>query len=451
MNVLKSKRVINAILLVTPFVLALLSTVLLHATGVDEDNIGFALQEADSRQRTQTLKKEDFPLVIKAYGKVVAARHTTISSEVKGRIIAINPVLEQGNLVAENEWLVKVEDIEYKQILAEKEEALATAQLALFEENARQEQAAEDLESLLPEFRTPLALRQPQVLLAKARVKSAKTGIALARQRLDRTRVNAPYSGFIANRQVSLGDYVAPGDTLATLYDGEKLHVKSTLSKSQLNQLATMIKARGERFEQGISQPKRSQGESGYLDLHSLADHISVSIEDSWGTNVVKLAANEVILAATLDAQTQQQVITLTFQPDIRHLLRPKPGSSVVVKFNAGVLADVFRISKHDIPKNWLLNNKEFEESSPDRFNLPILNQFGEVTHQIVKVAYHNENDLFLRADTQENSLFWLTEISLIQVGEKRRYSNEGFYQSITRFDFGQSIAPDLEEVRHVF
>lgn len=99
----------------------------------------------------------------------------------------------------------------------------------------RQDIAASDLE-LLDELGEPvtaedrkLALREPQLKTAKARVTFARAAVAQAELDLERTTIRAPFDLQVLERTVDVGSQVAPGDTLGRLVGVGEYWVTTTV------------------------------------------------------------------------------------------------------------------------------------------------------------------------------------------------------------------------------
>ncbi len=383
MKVAGIRRVLHLALVSVPLFLASVTAALLLATGADDDDIGFAIDSAERHLRTIKLERESLELSLTAYGEVRAAQSTVLKAEVMGKVIDINPALESGYPLSKGEVLVRIEDWEYRQQLAQARENLAHARLTLAEEEARKAQAEEDLASLPEEMQTALAFRKPQMQLAQARVASALAEVELARQNLERTQVLAPYDGFVTRRLVSLGDYLSQGDEILEIYQGERLLIDTALSKFQVSQLNHMAQA-----VDGESPRERSGSLPG----------LQVTVEDDWGSDLYRYEVNDILFGAKLHPQSRQQPVTLTLeQPEKAGQRQLLPGSSVTTLFAMGRLKDVFRLSKSTLSDFQPGLFADAETSAGSWLDLPVLNQQEEVVEQRLRVVYQTQTDLYLR------------------------------------------------------
>ncbi|HEO70052.1 MAG TPA: HlyD family efflux transporter periplasmic adaptor subunit [Candidatus Hydrogenedentes bacterium] len=81
---------------------------------------------------------------------------------------------------------------------------------------------------------TDLLLRAPQLASKHAAVAIAQAALDKARLDLERTIITAPFNAMLQSRTVSLGSYVAPGATLATLVGTDEYWVELAVPVDEL-------------------------------------------------------------------------------------------------------------------------------------------------------------------------------------------------------------------------
>ena len=180
---------------------------------------------------------------IQAYGTVMPAREVGLSLEVSGRIEEIHPHMQPGGLVKEGELLLRVNRDEYELALARAEAALAEAVADLEVEQGRQRVAQREWELFgedMPESELgrELALREPQLNQAKARIASARSEVERAQLDLDRTEIHAPFDAMILEESVDIGQTVGVNDEVAMLVGTEAFWVQASVPASQIGVLA---------------------------------------------------------------------------------------------------------------------------------------------------------------------------------------------------------------------
>lgn len=187
------------------------------------------------RVKVQEVKLGPHRVVVRGEGTVRPAREVGLVPEVAGKVVYVSPALKKGGSFAEGEVLLRIDPRNYllNLTLAEAEVKEAESQLALLEEeaaSAREEWRIQGGEGEPP----PLLVKEPQLAAARARLDAAKARLKRARLDLERTVLRAPFTGRVLEKRVDLGEYVAPGQVLATLYCTEAVEVAVPLHEEKL-------------------------------------------------------------------------------------------------------------------------------------------------------------------------------------------------------------------------
>ncbi|MBT2245935.1 efflux RND transporter periplasmic adaptor subunit [Sphingobium sp. BHU LFT2] len=162
----------------------------------------------------------DVPAGLEAVGTLTAVREVTLSPEVAGRVAALN--ITAGAQVRAGSLLVQLFDGPER---ADRQAAQARAAFASVQ-LTRSEQLA------------PTGA-EPRELLQQRRAERDQA-VAAVRQidaRLVQKQVRAPFSGEIGIRRVNLGQYLNPGDPVATLTALDQLYVEFALPQQELARL----------------------------------------------------------------------------------------------------------------------------------------------------------------------------------------------------------------------
>lgn len=168
---------------------------------------------------------ESYQVNIDTWGEVQPKESTQLSSFVGGEVVEIHPVFSAGGLVNKGEVLVIVDESDYQASLVEAEANLAAAQADLEQEIALAEVAKEEWATVSKEKVSALALRKPQLLSAKARLKASEAALSRAQRNLERCKVKAPYDALILSRQIGLGQVVNQGSVIGEIYNIESAEV----------------------------------------------------------------------------------------------------------------------------------------------------------------------------------------------------------------------------------
>lgn len=192
---------------------------------------------------TTVVHREVRPLKVHGYGNVMPARRAWIHAEVEGKVVELNPAVRPGGRVEEGELLVQIDPRVYRYRLAEAEGQLAQAKAQLAQEEGRQDVAEldweyyqENVEEQAQADRS-LALRVPQMQSARAQVETAKAQRDRAQLQLEKTRIEAPFDGFIRQEQVGLGQLVTPQSQLVELIGNATFWVEASLPVKQLDRI----------------------------------------------------------------------------------------------------------------------------------------------------------------------------------------------------------------------
>ena len=181
--------------------------------------------------RVEPMQLQSGPVIS---GSLQARRVASVRAEVGGSILEVKA--DQGQEVREGELLARVEEGTLRaQVLA----ASSTVRVA---RNALQVTKADEqrLQQLVKqgvitrrEFeRTQLARTQAEGQLAEAQAR-----LKLAQDQLGRTRIRAPFTGVVSERQVHAGDIVQPGAPLFTVVDPATLRLDASVPAAQLDQV----------------------------------------------------------------------------------------------------------------------------------------------------------------------------------------------------------------------
>jgi membrane fusion protein (multidrug efflux system) len=145
---------------------------------------------------------------ISTVGSLQANESVVIRAEIAQRIAAIE--FTEGRTVKGGDVLVRLDATELAAQVAQNE---AAAELA--RANLERAKPLQDEKLISPQAFDELS----------AKLKEAEAGLAVARERLSKATIRAPFGGKLGLRQVSPGDYVQPGQALVNLEDVSSVKV----------------------------------------------------------------------------------------------------------------------------------------------------------------------------------------------------------------------------------
>ena len=153
-------------------------------------------------------------------GTIEAIEEITVVSEINAAVV--NLPFEEGSQITKGDIIAQLDD---SQLSAEviREEALYTQSLATYnrvksivEQNAGTPQDLDD---------------------ALASLKVAEANLKLAKARLDKTRIVAPFSGMIGSRKVSIGGFLRTGDPITELANLNEIRISFSAPERYLSEL----------------------------------------------------------------------------------------------------------------------------------------------------------------------------------------------------------------------
>lgn len=157
---------------------------------------------------------------ITAVGTLQSNESVILRPEIAGRIARIH--FQEGERVEAGVPLITLDDSVYRAELAQ-----AEAGLNLSRQNAQRAQE-------LFQRRVGTARTRDE---AAAALGASEAEVALARARLEKTRLAAPFSGVLGLRRVSVGDYVNPGQDIVNLENIDPIKVDFRVPEPALSDI----------------------------------------------------------------------------------------------------------------------------------------------------------------------------------------------------------------------
>jgi RND family efflux transporter MFP subunit len=166
---------------------------------VSDDTIPVRLASVTLRPLDQTI-----PVV----GTLFPKDEAVLSAEVDGRVEKI--MAEFGDRLADGQVVAHIDRLTYEAQVRQAEAALARTQ-ASATNSSRELKRVQELSRSAIASASDLDQAQASMEVAQAEVKSSEAALAIARLRLEKSEVKAPYDCAVAERIVGAGDYVKAG------------------------------------------------------------------------------------------------------------------------------------------------------------------------------------------------------------------------------------------------
>ena len=215
----------------------------------------------------EVMVAEEGQYAMKVRGFGDSKMHFTLSltSQDSGQVVAISENLEAGCRVKKGAVLVQIDDTDYLAAVADAKSELATARLALLEEEREASQAQTEWKAsgFTGQPDSALVLHKPYLVAAQATVEKAETALASADKNLALTQITAPFDAIVGARIVVPGSYLQEGTEVATLYSTDLIEIAVPLPVrdwSNLPDIDTLINGRWPVEITGVENGQTWQG-----------------------------------------------------------------------------------------------------------------------------------------------------------------------------------------------
>jgi len=186
-----------------------------------------------------TVVNSDYSIKVTTNGTVAAETRGNLVAQVSGEIIDVSKSFANGGSFQKDDVLLKIDGRDFKTAMQSAQASLSQAKVALSQEQATAAQAEKDWKRLgFAGKPNDLVMRKPQLNAAISQRDSAQSAFNKARLDFSRTRVKAPYDGYVIRKNVSLGQFVGTGTVLAEVFSADGLEVQLPLNQDQFSQLS---------------------------------------------------------------------------------------------------------------------------------------------------------------------------------------------------------------------
>lgn len=171
-------------------------------------------------------------------GSVRPSAEIDVAPQVGGKVVWVSPAFQSGGRVGVGQTLFRIEEADYAYRAQEAEANLAASRVAFLQEQEQAEIAREQYE-LYADRRgagtrsseaSPLTLREPQLEAAGAAQSRDEARLEEANLALSRTRITAPFDGYVREESVDVGQVLSPGQPVGRLFASDAVEVVVPLS-----------------------------------------------------------------------------------------------------------------------------------------------------------------------------------------------------------------------------
>jgi len=173
-------------------------------------------------------------LDVHSQGIVTPRNEIDLIPEVSGKIIQLHTDFVTGGFFTRNDVLVSIDPRDYDYAIAQAQAQIAEAKRQLAMEEAQADQAHSEWQALGEGIATSLAMREPQLAEARAKLKAAEASLLQAQIKRSRCELRAPFTGRLQTKMAGLGQTIQAGEKLAHLYSTDLAEIRLPLPTDQL-------------------------------------------------------------------------------------------------------------------------------------------------------------------------------------------------------------------------
>ena len=355
--------------------------------------------------QTVAMSPRSEQVYLEAFGTVIPAKQVALRSEVEGRIIKKNEELIPGGIIAKGELVVQIDPLDYQLLVNQRETEVAEARYSLDLEEGQQIIAKGEWQLLeqdvvASQASKSLALREPHLRFAKAKLQAAESRLAAAKLSVKRTAINAPFDGLVLDSLVEQGQLISSQTELATLAATEQFWVQVTIPVSRLSRI---------QFPDNGGQPGASA---------------KIIYENEDGTRISRPGTLFKLLGE-LDSQSRMAKILVAINDplSLKENAKGNPagspeygkillGSYVKVEMDAGTLDNVYVVTRRAVHEGniiWLLSQENRLITRP------------------VDIVWRRQDEMLIRVDLHDSEKLIISRLqsplpgmALRNAGEKK-------------------------------
>ena len=298
--------------------------------------------------KTITIQPGNEPVFIEAYGTVIPAQQVKLYAEVEGRVLRHNREMVPGGVIKKNDFILQIDTSDYTLQVNEATAEVANAQYELELEEGRQTIAKQEWQLLEREVESSLAskslaLREPHLKHAKAKLDAVKSRLASAELDLERTTIRSPFNAIVLEEFVEHGQLIGRQTDIATLAGSDYFWIQVSIPVSRL---------------QHIAFPDEKNGQGSLVD---------VIIEEKNGGPEIIRQGTLFKLLGDLDPKGRMARILVSIEDPLN--LSEKKGKSAIskillgsyvkIRISAGSLNNVYRVPRQAVREGnrlWVVN-----------------------------------------------------------------------------------------------
>lgn len=352
------------------------------------------------RVTVETVRLVPRTIIIHSQGNVRPRTQSHLVPEVSGQVLEVSPSFVEGGFFEKDDVLLRLDRTDFELALAAARARVEQAGLSLAREEAEAAIARQEWEALGEENEgqpSPLTLREPQLASARAQLEASRADLELARRNLERTEIRAPYAGRVRSKQVDVGQFVARGSPVATIYAVDYAEVRLPLTSDEIAHIDLPL---------------------GYRDDDDELPRPRVEIETSLGGEVHVWKGEIVRTEGEIDPRTRLiYVVARVENPYARDEDADRPPLAANLFVRA-------RIQGKTYPKTFSMPRQAARGSRQDR--VLVLDDEDRVHFRDVEVLRRDAETLVIRDGLQEGDRVVTSRLDVVVENMKVRIPSAG-------------------------
>lgn len=184
---------------------------------------------------------------IEVNGTVIPVRKIELLTEVEGMAVHVNPDMVNGGIVKKGDLLLRIDSADYDFDIRNKRALVTEAKLNLEIEKAQHNIALKQWDDLndgsSEQVNMSLALREPQLENALAKLDAAESSLEAALLAKKRTFVTSPFNALVLEQNVSKGQLVTRQNPVATIVDTDEFWIQASVPLDKLRWISFPLNA----------------------------------------------------------------------------------------------------------------------------------------------------------------------------------------------------------------
>ena len=175
-------------------------------------------------------------VLITGEGTVKPLRKINLVPQVSGKIVHMSPAMTGGGSFNKGETLLRIDPTDYELAVKSSEARVKDLESTLLITIEEAEVAFEEwkLSGGNGEEPPPLVAKIPQLEAARANLAAGNADLEKAKLNLDRVTLRAPFEGRIIQKNVDMGQFVAVGQQLGSMFSAEAAEIAVPLPQEDL-------------------------------------------------------------------------------------------------------------------------------------------------------------------------------------------------------------------------